>query len=670
MVRGSGWWRVATIALLLLVIVESSSWMNHRPVHAATVTAVSATQPEPESIPHHQPLLTDFDSDTTSPSTADSDLPAHPRSALKRASEPASQSTTASTSTSLLHRRVIAARSTSNKQINQQGEKPQPYSSSSQSTHIETTARIASSFHSSSTHSSSMHGVHPPHAALPSVSLPSVGASEAAVRLLLHDESHMAEFAPYFIIEFLRFVFYAILTMVFALWWVQGGLLYVPNFGRPNEPKQTIKNTKGFRSPSEYGMPFEELWIDSSDGVKLHAWLIFCKQQMAAVGHMGRTSNAAAVAPSSPSPPASPASSSPATMIFFHGNAGNIGYRLPNAKALAAHLNMNVLLVDYRGYGQSSGEPTQQGLEDDAIAVLRHLRVVRPNEIAMEEARLAAAHPSSFPKSVPPPRPRIDLSRIYLFGRSLGGAVALHAAYRDQTWQDQQAARRQSWNAARQGANEEERRWMDDARQRQRTSPTSSSSSSNQLPSYPPLAGVIVENSFTSIREMVLVLAQRIGILASPTPSSSSSSAAASSTPGASSYGLCGSVDGSFGLMWRLFIHCMVLNPWLSINLVPRLRVPCLFVSGLSDELIPPAHMSRLYAAAHCSSLRRLHTVEDGTHNDTHIRGGMRYFDTLATFIAETTPSQADKRRNDEDNKSDSEQSNERERMPPGIAIG
>jgi hypothetical protein len=37
------------------------------------------------------------------------------------------------------------------------------------------------------------------------------------------------------------------------------------------------------------------------------------------------------------------------TIIFFHGNAGNIGLRLPNALQMLQYLNVNVLLVEYRG---------------------------------------------------------------------------------------------------------------------------------------------------------------------------------------------------------------------------------------------------------------------------------------------------------------------------------
>lgn len=59
---------------------------------------------------------------------------------------------------------------------------------------------------------------------------------------------------------------------------------------------------------------------------------------------------------------------------------------------------MNVLIVSYRGYGKSEGAPTEDGIKKDAVAALRYLER----------------------------RHDINTSNIFLFGRSLGGAVALH----------------------------------------------------------------------------------------------------------------------------------------------------------------------------------------------------------------------------------------------------
>jgi len=79
----------------------------------------------------------------------------------------------------------------------------------------------------------------------------------------------------------------------------------------------------------------------------------------------------------------------------------NIGLRLPNAARMHAELRANVLLVEYRGYGDSDdADPTEEGFKKDAEASLRFVR----------------AHPE------------INGSKVFLFGRSLGGAVAFHLA--------------------------------------------------------------------------------------------------------------------------------------------------------------------------------------------------------------------------------------------------
>jgi pimeloyl-ACP methyl ester carboxylesterase len=88
------------------------------------------------------------------------------------------------------------------------------------------------------------------------------------------------------------------------------------------------------------------------------------------------------------------------TIVFFHANAGNMGLRLPNVDALV-HLDANVLIFDYRGYGNSDDVPiNEEGLKLDGAAVMRYIDN----------------------------REDIDRSKIFLFGRSLGGAVAVHTA--------------------------------------------------------------------------------------------------------------------------------------------------------------------------------------------------------------------------------------------------
>ena len=58
------------------------------------------------------------------------------------------------------------------------------------------------------------------------------------------------------------------------------------------------------------------------------------------------------------------------TLIYFHGNAGNIGSRIPILEILVKRLNTNVLILAYRGYGNSEGTPSEKGQELDAEATL------------------------------------------------------------------------------------------------------------------------------------------------------------------------------------------------------------------------------------------------------------------------------------------------------------
>lgn len=128
----------------------------------------------------------------------------------------------------------------------------------------------------------------------------------------------------------------------------------------------------GFRNPKEYGLSYDDVYITTKDNVKLHAWFIR-------------------------------AGSKPyyfRTLIFFHGNAGNIGSRLPNLNLLINSLSVNILIVAYRGYGHSEGTPSEQGLKLDADATLEYLL----------------------------DRKDVNSDRIFVFGRSLGGAVAAQLA--------------------------------------------------------------------------------------------------------------------------------------------------------------------------------------------------------------------------------------------------
>ncbi len=89
------------------------------------------------------------------------------------------------------------------------------------------------------------------------------------------------------------------------------------------------------------------------------------------------------------------------TVLFCHGNAGNISHRLPTVQFLLRR-GVNVLLFDYRGYGRSDGASSEQNAYADALAAYHWL--VRRQGVSPDE--------------------------LFLFGRSLGGAVAVDLAGR------------------------------------------------------------------------------------------------------------------------------------------------------------------------------------------------------------------------------------------------
>lgn len=86
-------------------------------------------------------------------------------------------------------------------------------------------------------------------------------------------------------------------------------------------------------------------------------------------------------------------------LIYFHGNAGNIGHRLPDLMTLA-QMNLNVLGVGYRGYGSSTGKPSEAGIYMDGRTALDYVM-----------------HEKGF-----------DPDRIYVMGRSIGSTVAVDIA--------------------------------------------------------------------------------------------------------------------------------------------------------------------------------------------------------------------------------------------------
>ncbi|GFN95847.1 abhydrolase domain-containing protein 13 [Plakobranchus ocellatus] len=239
-------------------------------------------------------------------------------------------------------------------------------------------------------------------------------------------------------------------------------------------------------TPDAFQMPYENQFIHTKDGIRIN--VVFIKQMQRAA----------------------------LTIIFFHGNAGNIGHRLQNALGLYSALNANVLMVEYRGYGKSEGGESEAGLYQDAEAAMDFLLK----------------------------RSDIDPSQIMLFGRSLGGAVAVYLA-----------------------------------------------SSSTYGPR---LAGLILENTFTSIYEMSHKIL-RLQCL-------------------------------------KYIPRWCFKNKFPSIERMEAIKIPTLFLSGTMDELVPPRMMKDLYNKSR-SSLKRLEQFANGTHNDTWMCPG--YYESLMRFVPE-----------------------------------
>lgn len=133
----------------------------------------------------------------------------------------------------------------------------------------------------------------------------------------------------------------------FLLYLNQNKLLYMPN--PPGFPTNPDENPRGLRSPAEWKsripmkFTFEDNMVKTLDGEDIHTWLILHEN-----------------------------STKVPTIIYFHGNAGNMGFRLKNAMGMFSKCGVNVLMMDYRGYGKSTGQPTEAGLNMDGDAVVQH----------------------------------------------------------------------------------------------------------------------------------------------------------------------------------------------------------------------------------------------------------------------------------------------------------
>lgn len=121
-------------------------------------------------------------------------------------------------------------------------------------------------------------------------------------------------------------------------------------------------------NPSDVGLEYEDVLFKTQDRIELHGWFI-------------------------------PKANSYATVLYCHGNAGNISHRLEIAKMFNAK-SLNFFIFDYRGFGRSKGAPSEQGTYLDAQAAYNYLVKTK----------------GTLPE------------KIVIYGKSLGAAIAIDLA--------------------------------------------------------------------------------------------------------------------------------------------------------------------------------------------------------------------------------------------------
>jgi uncharacterized protein len=236
---------------------------------------------------------------------------------------------------------------------------------------------------------------------------------------------------------------------------------------------------KILQTPAAADLEFADVTFTTGDGERLHGWWVPARAP--AIGHL----------------------------LLCHGNAGNVGDRVAHLALLSA-AGFDVLAFDYRGYGRSSGRPSERGTRLDARA-----------------ARTAMLS-----------RPGVDERRVFYLGESLGGAVALALAVEQ------------------------------------------------------PPAGVILQSTFTSVRDMARV-------------------------------------------HYPLVPPALVPDAYPSLRLIRRLASPLLVLHGERDEIVPLMHGEALVEAA--AVPKRLHVFHDAGHNDLLLRAGGAWAEAIAAWARETT---------------------------------
>lgn len=245
--------------------------------------------------------------------------------------------------------------------------------------------------------------------------------------------------------------------------------------------------------PDKYNLPYEEVMIKTVDGEKLQSFLLLHD--------------------------ADDPSYTNKTILVLSPNAGNIGMFLPVVQHIYKNLKYNVLIYSYRGYGKSSGSPSEAGLKKDADAVMQY--IASNNQLSQ--------------------------SSIVPYGRSLGGAVAIYIS-------------------AKYGAQ---------------------------------IAGLILENTFLNIPKVI---------------------------------------PHVFPILGPVSFLCS--ETWDSERDIKRINndIPCLFLAGTEDEIVPPEHMKILFQTVGTANDLDMEVAKvwrefRANHNNTIVAPG--YWETWEQFTRE-----------------------------------
>uniref|UniRef100_A0A7S0B987 Serine aminopeptidase S33 domain-containing protein n=1 Tax=Pyrodinium bahamense TaxID=73915 RepID=A0A7S0B987_9DINO len=311
----------------------------------------------------------------------------------------------------------------------------------------------------------------------------------------------------------------------------QRSIIYVPT--PPGTQRSPSNNPYGYRSPATWSLPYEDAWVFAEDGTRLHAWLVY------------------------QDPEKWTKEEAPYTLVYFHGNAGNIGHRLENVKDMHKKLRINILIVDYRGYGDSEdgGGPCESGFLMDAIATYRWLVERMRNPPSGQHAKMSA-------------------DRILLFGRSIGGSVAI-------------------------------RLFAQLFRMHLRASDRTA---------LPLPAGLILENTFTSLRDMAVQVFPFLRIVS------------------------------------LLLRSPIIFDEWRAAESLEFLSRHyehwcCCLLSGLQDEIVPPSHMRQLHEILkeNRPKVLKYFRFPHGGHNDTPNKGGEEYWKSWEKYMDLVTETEAER---------------------------